>query len=967
MNVMLMMKRRIVVLAGAIAAVCPGLSGAQTVNFDVPLYNATDRPTRPFFRVGSLQVAGDGSLIAFGEARQKIDDPGRGDGLSDVVMKKSLDGGQTWSSIRTLYANNFNDYCGPTAVLDKSTNNIYLHFTETPNLFASNGQFVSTGYGSNTFHSFVMSSSDHGTNWSAAQVITPQVKAVNWDIFGAGPTTGIQLKWQTNPARNGRMIMTASRSDVATAASLAIYSDAHGAAGSWQRGGDALSAQTTEADIVELTNGDLLMNARSDSGGPRQQFFSTDGGQSWGPAQPLDVPVTPIDTNLIRYSAKRDGDDRDRLLFSAPLGEPMGGSSGANYNDRYNMGVWTSYDEGKTYINPRQIAGGWGGYSVMQKLPDGNVGMMYESSFSYVDADVRYVNFGLPFVEGQTHKRELTHYDGFGNTIDRLKGGMGWSGAWTGTSTIVPAGQLTFTGFQFPTETGRVDLVNGQSLQRKLATPVDLNSDGTTYLSLVLSNKFDTSTNGSTNEAFSLDLKDSSGTTHATIGVSSTEQFLVSALGSTQSSAAGSAVRSATYFLVAKIVSQDASSGGNFDQIYLKVFQSGVDAIPLDDSVLGWTLAGGTDENSSALIDRVLLSGGSAVRWSLDEFRIGTTFESVASNGVVPTSTWASTSSGDWNFAGNWTGGVPNAAGTAAVFGNAITSPQTVYTNSAVSAGKLKFDNSNGYMISGQGTLTLQVGTGSASVEVVQGSHKINLPSIFASNTNITVANGATLTIGNPMTIKANKTVTKTGAVVIQAPLIIETGGVLNLGAGPAAVLQGAPSLASGASINVQDNALVIGYHGQASPSSIIRTQLASGYNDGEWDGDGINTSFATANTGLGWSDASGAESIQIKFTYYGDTDLSGSITSTDFNAFIAGYGNADAVWAQGDFNYDGKVTTADFNYLAGNFGASPIPSLSLGSMVPEPASFGLLAVSLLAMRNRPKRTHSKGQTVCSF
>jgi sialidase-1 len=963
MNALCTMRRRVAVLAGALAGVCPSLLQAQTVNFNVPLYGSIDKPTRPFFRVGGLQVAGDGSLIAFGEAKQKIDDPGRGDGLSDIVMKKSLDGGQTWSTIRTLYANNFNDYCGATPVLDRSTNNIYLHFTETPNLFASNGTFVSKGYGTNTFHSFVMSSSDHGTNWTTAQVITPQVKDVNWDIFGAGPTTGIQLRWQTNPARNGRMIMTASRSDGPTAASLAIYSDAHGAVGSWTRGGDALSAQTTEADIVELTNGDLLMNARCDNGGPRMQFFSSDGGQSWGPAQALDVPVTPVDTNLIRYSAKRDGDDRDRLLFSAPLGEPMGGSSGANYNDRYNLGVWTSYDEGKTYINPRQISNGWAGYTNMQKLPDGNVGMMYESNFSYVDAEVRYVNFGMSFVEGQTHQRELTHYDGFGNTIDRLRGGMGWSGSWTGTSTIVPTGTLSFTGFQFPTEAGRADLVNGQSLQRKLATPVDLNSNSTTYLSLLLSNKFDASSNGTTNEAFSLDLQDSTGTTQATIGVSSTEQFLVSALGSAQSTAAGSAVRSATYFLVAKIVSRDAASGGNYDQLYLKVYQSGVDTIPLDDSLLGWTLVGGTDENSAALLDRVTLSGGSSVRWSLDEFRIGTTFASVASNGVMPTSTWVASASGDWNFTGNWTGGVPNAAGVKAVFAGSITSPQTVFTNSAVTIGSLRFDNAQSYMISGQGSLTLQMGSGTASVEVVQGSHKINLPSIFASNTNITVANGATLTIGNPMRIKANKIVTNTGAVVIQAPLIIESGGVFNLGAGPAAVVSGAPSLASGARINVQDNSLIVDYHGQASPAATIQRQLASGYNDGAWDGEGINTSSANASRGLGWKETTSSESILIQYTYYGDVNLDGAVDSSDFNAFVSGYGAiAEGNWSQGDFNYDGRVNTLDFNQLAGNFGAAA--AVNLGAVVPEPSSV-VLAAPLMLLSTRRRRNGRAHR--CSF
>lgn len=69
-------------------------SFAQAVNYDVPLFNSADLPNRPFFRAPVLLSAPDGSLLAFGEAREKIDDPGRGDGLSDIIMKMSLDGGQ---------------------------------------------------------------------------------------------------------------------------------------------------------------------------------------------------------------------------------------------------------------------------------------------------------------------------------------------------------------------------------------------------------------------------------------------------------------------------------------------------------------------------------------------------------------------------------------------------------------------------------------------------------------------------------------------------------------------------------------------------------------------------------------------------------------------------------------------------------------------------------------------------------
>src|SRR5688572_6556060 len=78
---------------GVAVVLCMVSAHAQTINYDVPLFDSGDAPTRPFFRVGSLQLASDGSLLAFGEAREKIDDPGRGDGVSDIVVKKSVDGG----------------------------------------------------------------------------------------------------------------------------------------------------------------------------------------------------------------------------------------------------------------------------------------------------------------------------------------------------------------------------------------------------------------------------------------------------------------------------------------------------------------------------------------------------------------------------------------------------------------------------------------------------------------------------------------------------------------------------------------------------------------------------------------------------------------------------------------------------------------------------------------------------------
>ena len=58
-----------------------------------------------------------------------------------------------------------------------------------------------------------------------------------------------------------------------------------------------------------------------------------------------------------------------------------------------------------------------------------------------------------------------------------------------------------------------------------------------------------------------------------------------------------------------------------------------------------------------------------------------------------------------------------------------------------------------------------------------------------------------------------------------------------------------------------------------------------------------------------------------------------------------------------GDFNYDGSVNSLDFVDIATNFNAPlTLPSISLGSIVPEPSSILLTAVPFLVPRQRTGR-----------
>ena len=317
---------------------------------------------------------------------------------------------------------------------------------------------------------------------------------------------------------------------------------------------------------------------------------------------------------------------------------------------------------------------------------------------------------------------------------------------------------------------------------------------------------------------------------------------------------------------------------------------------------------------------------------------------------------WGVNASGDWNIGANWgTGGIPNAVDATASFGTIITGARTIYTDLAVKVGALNFDSLNTYLLAGNGSLTIDVSSGSGQINVLKGSHKINLPLIFADNANVTVAGGATLTIGNLATIKANKVVTKIGNVVFQAPLSIEAGGSLIVGPG-STTLPGAPALALASSVNMQGGTLAIGYQGKLTPAETIRGQLASGYNGGEWNGAGINSSLASDSMGVGWRDDVDEASIQIQLAFYGDANLDGTVDSADFASLVANYG-ATGVWSAGDFNYDGRVNTLDFNHLAGNFG-SVLAVQTLGTVVPEPAALcGIAFIAGLAShRTRPRR-----------
>lgn len=137
-------------------------------------------------------------------------------------------------------------------------------------------------------------------------------------------------------------------------------------------------------------------------------------------------------------------------------------------------------------------------------------------------------------------------------------------------------------------------------------------------------------------------------------------------------------------------------------------------------------------------------------------------------------SDWALASGGDWNTGANWTGaGIPDASGSTAIFGSALTASGAVILNGDRTVSTLSFDNANSYTIEAASTESLYLDNtanlGQAQIIGTNGSHQITAPIVLNSNTVASVANSA-------------DTISLTGIISGTGSLSKSGGGILHLG-----------------------------------------------------------------------------------------------------------------------------------------------------------------------------------------
>jgi len=314
------------------------------------------------YRIPSLVVAADGALLAICEGRvnSKSDT-----GNIDIVVKRSTDEGVTWSDAKVLWDDGENTCGNPCSVLDRSTGKLHVLLTHNPGSATEQDIIGRHNVGERTV--WATSSIDDGQTWEAPRQITAEVKRREWTWYATGPGCGIQLE---RGERAGRLVIPCDHNGADGGRySHIIYSDDQGA--TWRLGGVTPEDDVNECEVVELADGSLILNMRNYDRAvqSRQVAFSDDGGESWRDQRHAPELIEPICQASIRRIEWPSDDSPGMIAFSNP----------ADFAKRRSMVVRASGDDGRTWPAQVELHAGSSAYSCLARLPNGDVGCLYEA------------------------------------------------------------------------------------------------------------------------------------------------------------------------------------------------------------------------------------------------------------------------------------------------------------------------------------------------------------------------------------------------------------------------------------------------------------------------------------------------------------------------------------------------------------------------------------------------------------
>lgn len=332
------------------------------------------------FRIPAVVTTTRGTVLAFAEGRHA----GTADsGDIDVVLRRSSDGGCSWSDLAVVSDGAGDTRGNPAPAVDPATGRVVLVTTFNGGNVTEKQILKGEVAAEDSRRVFVQTSADDGASFSAPREITSSTKRADWRWYASGPGHATVLS--SGPYR-GRIVVPANHSIAPPAGSAdqgdeakyygghSIYSDDGGQ--SWQIGyvddnpDGFLNVNETAA--TQLLDGRMYFNTREHNGsapGNRADAYSADGGRTLvAPFAPQTTLVGPVVQGSV-LQVNGGGKSRSPLLYSGP----------ADPSARAAMTIRVSHDAGLTFTDPYPISGLLAAYSDLVQLNNSTVGLLYET------------------------------------------------------------------------------------------------------------------------------------------------------------------------------------------------------------------------------------------------------------------------------------------------------------------------------------------------------------------------------------------------------------------------------------------------------------------------------------------------------------------------------------------------------------------------------------------------------------